>query len=651
MAPLARRGIAVAALALAPRAANAQERRLDEDLTFRAGRIEADVPMKDMTLERDVVVTYGRYRLRSERLHLAVTPGGVLVEGEGRVAFCPCPDPPLAIAFSGGRVAPPGDLVVRFPRLEVFGVPVLALPWIWLRSPDKVGLLPPSVAWRGDDGLVAGAGVHLPWHGPDGSARALDLRGAGYVEGGGAVDARVNTEATTAHLAWDEIHGRRVLADARGSIVADATGDVAVAWDVDAIRGDRARSGTIDLGAASLPHDALDAETSARVAGASGGGTSLLLATGVLGRADRGEGLVSAGPKAFAALGGALGRAGTWEASGAGFVASRSGGGNAEVARGALGAELDARPGPFDLRAGALGRARVADAGEGDAIARDVVAAGRLEARLPLVRVFPSQAEAPLAHWIIPVVEGRFAAGASGGPSLRRILDEIPNTSWTAGGGLSTSLGRFAGSAATLDLRAGALGRRARTVRPVARARIEATDEWIGLSGEAGAVGTRPEAWVALPGPGDPPGAENGAAALGRVRLGRETGLRLRVDAAAQGGTGAKMARSIADGSAASLPGEELDYLARGGISGGADLTVPWTSALSTIVRADADLEAGELLGLRGGLGYHHPCGCLAIDGGGARRVGRGGVDVWLTIDLAPPLRPESSPSRSGGGR
>src|SRR5262245_13732646 len=203
-----RRGSAAAiavAVTLAPAGARAQS--IADTLAFSAGDVQADPHLRELTQRDHVAVTYGRYRIVSDDLHLALTPGGILVDGEGRVAFCPCPDPPVAIAFSGGRVAPPGDLLVRFPRLEVLGLPVMALPWIWIRAPDRIGLLPPMVAWRGDDGLLAGAGAHLPWRGSDGALRTLDVRAGGYFEGGAEVSTALDTPTSTTRASIDRIHG------------------------------------------------------------------------------------------------------------------------------------------------------------------------------------------------------------------------------------------------------------------------------------------------------------------------------------------------------------------------------------------------------------------------------------------------------------
>ena len=227
-------------------------------------------------------MTYGRYRIESESLRLRLTPRGIYVDGSGRVAFCPCAEPPVAIAFSGGRVAPPGDLFVTLPRLEVFGLPVFALPWLWIRAPNRVGLLPPVVAWRGDDGLLAGAGVHLPWRRSDG-LRFVDVSAAGYVEGGAEIGVRAETPRSTTRFVRDHLVDDRVVLDARGSRPVEAPEVVSVAWEVDAIRGGRGRRGTIDLAAAAEPFDVAAAEANARVG-------SALVGSGLRARGFRSEG-------------------------------------------------------------------------------------------------------------------------------------------------------------------------------------------------------------------------------------------------------------------------------------------------------------------------------------------------------------------------
>ncbi len=57
-------------------------------------------------------------------------------------------------------------------------------------------------------------------------------------------------------------------------------------------------------------------------------------------------------------------------------------------------------------------------------------------------------------------------------------------------------------------------------------------------------------------------------------------------------------------------------------------------------VRTDVDLGTGAVLALRGLTEYRHACGCLKLGASAAHRVGRDGVDVIFSIDLAPDLAP-----------
>jgi hypothetical protein len=50
---------------------------------------------------------------------------------------------------------------------------------------------------------------------------------------------------------------------------------------------------------------------------------------------------------------------------------------------------------------------------------------------------------------------------------------------------------------------------------------------------------------------------------------------------------------------------------------------------------ADVDLDAGELVAAAGSLELHDPCNCVVVRATASRRIGREGVDVWLSVDLA----------------
>jgi hypothetical protein len=607
-------------------------------LTFHAGHVEADTALRDVTLDHDVQLAYGRYRVTSEHLHLRVDRGTVVFDGDARLALCPCADPPLTFGARGGRFEPQGDLFLIVPRIEIAKQPVFALPILWLRSPDRVGLLPPIVALRGTDGLLLGSGVHLPWRGG-----ALDLTAGGFTAGGAEIGAALRTEETRARVTVDRINGTRVALDARGSLA--ESGAPAVAWDLDAVRGDRARSGTIDLAPAAQPFDTGSAEASLR---AGGGGAGVIAGGGVIARAPRGEGSIVAGPRAALALGGTLGHVGSWSAGASGVVL---GGADPRTAlplgRASIGGEIDARPGPFELRTSAQARAYYVGAiGGSDAPSREMSAAASAELALPFARSFASHTagEAPLVHWITPSLLLRGALADEQGTFFQPIGGALPSASWIAAAGLSTSLGRYAGPALRLDARAGVAGEPHGILRSLLFARLGADGRLAAATVSAAAVGARIGGTPV--GLADDPGAR-GYAVLGRTRFGPDGGPFVRVDLGAQGGGNAGEARAIAAGAWAALPGDALAYLAESGVTLGAEMAIPWTRAFRTGARIDADLAAGAVLAVRGIAEYRHPCGCLGLGLLAAHRAGREGVDVAVTVDVVPPFRGERAPPSS----
>ena len=204
------------ALLLAPRAAFARETSaLDEDpdpedlanleeeafgtrglVRTRAETVSFDAKARSIELSGDVRVDSPPFHLRSQRIKLTRTRWGIEADGKGKLAFCPCLGTPVTIEFDKAIVAPPGELILKNPKLEIYGVPVMYLPWFWMRSDEKVGLLPPDIAWRGQDGVFLGGGLHLPWK-DRGSRHALDVRGGAYLEGGFATEARLRSPVGT----------------------------------------------------------------------------------------------------------------------------------------------------------------------------------------------------------------------------------------------------------------------------------------------------------------------------------------------------------------------------------------------------------------------------------------------------------------------
>jgi hypothetical protein len=72
------------------------------------------------------------------------------------------------------------------------------------------------------------------------------------------------------------------------------------------------------------------------------------------------------------------------------------------------------------------------------------------------------------------------------------------------------------------------------------------------------------------------------------------------------------------------------------GWSVGGRLGIPLLRGFRSVAEVDYDLAHSALLGIRGTLGYRHPCGCFALTAWGGHRAGRAGVDSWLAVDLAP---------------
>ena len=586
-------------------------------LTFRAGALDADPARGVVVLREGVDVRLGRYHLTSDELRVGITPGAVSFDGTGRLALCPCPDPPAAIAFSGARIEAGGDLFVRSPRLLLFGLPVLWLPYFWLRPPDQIGLLFPSISIRGANGLLLGSGVHLPFREADGAARAFDLTAAGYVKGGFELGARLTTPSSSTSVVADHIGGDRVLIAARGAL---AEPGASLAWEADAIRGARARSGTIDLDAAARPFDHAALEATLRAA--SGPALSDFTA-GVIARAGRGQGPVVAGPSARFAASGSIGSLGTWSAGLDGLLLGNAIPGAAlPIGRAAIEAELAARPGPFTLVASAGARAEVA----GDAPispispSRDATVGARIELDLPLRRDFARGAgEAPWQHRVAPSLAVAASASAQRGAFFTPLSLTAPPGLGLAAAGITTSFGRADGPSLRLEARGGAALRAAGASALVA-GRLAASAPLVSASLEVAAV---------------PASRSPGSALIGRARFGPEDGPTLALGLAGQTGRGAREARAIADLRSPAAAGE-LAYLAASGWTGNVEAMIPWIGVMRSGVRTDVDLGTGAVLALRGLTEYRNACGCLKLGASAAHRVGREGVDVIFSIDLAP---------------
>lgn len=619
----------VAALAPAPASAQAQPQPQPEtqtqaeiptdkpEVSFSADQVDGDVRLRELSLRGNVVVTYERFRLTSPSLTLRRSGRGIEVTGPGEVVFCPCPNPPVSIGFAGGVVAPPADLILERPSLRVAGWTIFVLPWFWMRAPTRPGVLPPNIAYRGADGLLIGGGVHLPWKDGD-DYDQLDITAGGYVKGGFELVTRFWTPRSTNRVRWDHLHGDHLGITAHGAYPQAKTG--AIAWDIDAIRGERARSAALSLEEAARGYDRAAAQTIVRL------GDGVIFGTGVRAVGARGGTGPSVrpvwGPTATLAAAGAVGSFGAWDGLGTATVLDDTTLGTTTIARVEGGVEVSARLAGLVTRISA--REAVAGTNVGATSALDALGAARIEIAAPLRRVFDGEAS-PLVHVIEPRLRAAAMAARTSGTYFAetgRPVALVDGQMVTASAGMRTAWGRLLGhSGGSLEGDFGGVatvGQDALSqAAPVARGRAAWSSRYVGMGGEGAAR---------LDG-------DQGQVLIAKARLGEQDGWYFALKGAGRRGFNPLAARALAAGTAAEPSG---GWLATEGWTGGVEVAARLARSVGARISADEDMTTRTLLQVRGSLGYAHPCRCIAIDGFVGKRLGREGIDVWVSIDLAP---------------
>jgi hypothetical protein len=492
--------------------------------------------------------------------------------------------------------------------VRLYDVPILWLPVLWLRAPDRLGLLPPRIAWRGRDGLVTGAGVHVPIGGQRGpSLETLDLFASGYLQGGVDLEGRLATESSSTTVRWDHLHADLLALDSHGATRGEsgATG----AYRLDVIRGARGRHGTLELEPAARRYD----RGRAALIGSGGGFVGALGAHATLARSGPLDELGTVGPEAHVGFGTATGARSALDTSLSATSVRRVGHATTSLAveRGRF--EAASALGPLWVGATLSERALLVSEesehrleGEGGARAR---------AALPFWRGFGDGGD-PWVHRVEPFVDGGARASSSRGDALTDYAPPLPGRTYLALAGLETSLGRMSSrSGLTADVRGGAIGQSSLSGIFAAS-----------LSGSAAVYALSADAAI------EPEHGRSHHAGV-HARLGREDELHLITHVEGQGEQAPLGARFVG---AESWDAPRTAWLDSAGWSAAGRLGIPWTRELATAIGADADVTRERLLAIRGVLGYRHRCGCLAAVAALGHRVGREGLDAEIRLDLMP---------------
>jgi hypothetical protein len=250
----------------------------------------------------------------------------------------------------------------------------------------------------------------------------------------------------------------------------------------------------------------------------------------------------------------------------------------------------------------------------------DVAAQARSAVGIPLGRPFPSaDADDPWVHITEPRIEvaaltthvgSVFGPGADRGMTLPSGAAGLATLTW------HNALSRW-GSQTSLDVdtSVGAIQMLAGTT-PAARANLTTRGDWIGGDIDFARV---------LDGSG------HGGAFVGRIRVGRAAGLHVTLRATDRDGVDPVAARALADPTLEPATG----FLASNGWGGTADASVPLGPRVTVRGGSTVDIERATMVAAVGSIEVHDSCRCTAVRLTSSNRIGRDGVDVWLTVDLA----------------
>lgn len=577
-------------------------------IDFASRTLVLDPDGRALTLEGEAWLSAGPYHVRGERLTLSWPKSDLVLSGPARVSWCPCELAPAALRVERLTLSVTGTLELSEPVLELGGVPVLWAPWLRLEPPDRFGLLPLELAWRGDDGLFVGGGVHIPVARDAGSY--LQVGGGAYTAGGFAVAMAAASSGSASWVRWEELSGTGLWLDLRGNAAPHE--QVGLAWAADAIRGPRGLPGTVELARAARSSDR------ARIAL---GGSAHGFAYGLGARADtrRGAALLrvdSVGPSFSFGYGAPLAGWGSVELSfDAQQLYTRSQSVSLAEQRAAL---TLARPVAVFSALASAELETAARLGGGGWAAGDT--SGRLRLGLPLVRRARGAApfSAPSVHWLEPFLDANVATvNTSGRPNLGYFSAVHEGVLASAVAGVATHHGEPSRRrAARLELRAGAVLGAAERWYPGLSWQGAADGELARIASD-GALTARAGDWLSAT----------------RVELGSDEGLEL---------AGYVEGRSSGDVPIAGLldPGRRrrlwTPWFTTSGWSSGGELRVPVAQHWRAVLTADADLTNERWLARAAHVEYSASCRCLSIAASVQQRAGRAGIDAGFSLQLVP---------------
>lgn len=592
-----------------------------EGIHYRADEMEVDGDEGIADLRGNVRAQRGNYSLRSDRVRLergsASAEPRLEADGDGEIGLCRDPDAPVTVGFSSADLGG-GDAVLYDPTLRVGGVPVFWLPALALRSPGEIGLLPAMVAWRGGDGLLLGTGLHVPL--PD-ARRTLDVSIAGYVEGGGRVGVRYESETSEADAQWDHLRTSGAALRARGAL----GDDVGVAWYADAVRERRGVESLMALEPAARRYD--------RVEGLVGGSRAgWLHALSLRGDSPRGGPLddwTSGAARAFSAFGVGLRRDVALDvAASVDTSAQLDQGARSDVATASGQADLSGAShwGPV-LAALRLRQVTAVQSG-GEVEGRAATAwVGTLS--LPLVRDVWVDGR-PWRHVLEPVMEvggaysvgggvdGAWRAGVAPENASEEGLDGV------AGAGVSSNIGVPAGAyALSVDVRGGIVHTRTTQVAAIAwqlSGSVEAAS-LRSVGGSTAHLGSAVDRGTTTP----------SVSTLSTLRMGPTNAFGVGLSVETRNGPSSHLARRLVR---RGLDAVDAPWLDDDGTTAGADVVWPVGPQFAIGARGSFHVERHRGLLAWGFAGYRHPCGCLAVSAGAGSRLGREGFDAIVQVDL-----------------